>query len=466
MKRACFVSLALLMGVCLCDTERHIKTIEDLLQFSKDVNSGLTHVGTTVYLDSDLEFTANESEAFAPIGKTVQNSFRGVFDGQGNVVRGLTISQSKLFTVGFFGYTVNATFRNAVLDAACSVSATYTSYGVNVGGLVAQCDASAGGACTVENAVSMAAVSGSTDNGAYVGGIVGYCAPSGSSASCTVKNSANYGTVKVGGVPTVAHLGGVVGHCFTVSGSACSLQNCLNYGSVVYEALSVNVAKAGGIVGSNYYNNLRIDNCLSGGKVVPVLTKSLSIGALAGYAAGYEGNAITHSSWTSDLAEYQEIGETGFSANITVEGTGLVALDAAEMAEINEYAVARGYGRWFMLHLNGGMINGLAQDTLIVSQRHFPDAVKENYTFKGWFVDEGCSKRYDPKKNEDVKDVYAKFDKVKKEMSSETIAIIVLSCVVFIALAALIAVGIILGNTLEKLKRVGGGDPERKTLVN
>ena len=466
MKRACFVSLSLLGGVCLCDTERHLKSVEDLIQFSRDVNSGLTHVGTTVYLDSDLEFTANESEAFAPIGKTVQNSFRGVFDGQGNVVKNLTMSHSLLFTVGLFGYTVNATVKNTVLDSTCSIFGSFTSYGVNVGGLIAQCDASAGGACTVENAVSMAAVSSKTENGAYIGGIIGYCAPSGSAATCTVKNSANYGTVTLAGVPTIARLGGIVGHCFTVSGSACYVQNCLNYGTVLYEGIAVNLAKVGGIIGSNYNNNLYIDNCISGGSIVSAHTTSLSLGSIAGYVAGSEINAITHSSWTSDLDGYQGVGEEGYYANITIEDMGLIALDDAKMEEINKYAESKKYDRWFMLHLNGGRINGLAQDTLIVSQGHLPDAVKENSTFKGWFVDEGCSKRYDPKAGENVKDVYAKYAKVKEEVSSETIAIIVLSCVSVIAIVALIVLAIILGNTLEKLRRATSGNSERTKLIN
>ena len=63
-----------------------------------------------------------------------------------------------------------------------------------------------------------------------------------------------------------------------------------------------------------------------------------------------------------------------------------------------------------MLHLNGGSINNINQDTQIAGLvKSLPVPVKEGYRLDFWCVDEACSEVYDPSTTEvsGVTDLYA-----------------------------------------------------------
>ena len=62
-----------------------------------------------------------------------------------------------------------------------------------------------------------------------------------------------------------------------------------------------------------------------------------------------------------------------------------------------------------MLHLDGGRINNLTQEILIVTQKHFPGPVKGGSTFSFWCLDAKCTERYDPQTTNisGVTDLYA-----------------------------------------------------------
>ena len=49
-------------------TRVHLKTAGDLIQFSSNVSSGTTFKGTTVFLDTDIDFSGGLSLQFKPIG--------------------------------------------------------------------------------------------------------------------------------------------------------------------------------------------------------------------------------------------------------------------------------------------------------------------------------------------------------------------------------------------------------------
>lgn len=466
MKIVYFVSL--LIGFGLCANERHIKNADELIQFANDVNDGTNHLGTTIFLDNDIEFFDNQSEKFFSIGKNVQRSFQGIFDGQGNVIKNLIMNYTSLFSVGLFGYSQNITVKNTILDSSCSVYGTYPSYSVNVGGLIGECETRTG-KCTVENCVNMASVTSYTEYAINTAGIIGYCTPAGSSAICTVKNCANYGTITSRGVPTSARIGGILGHCFTLYGSFCTVQNSLNYGNVAYEGIAVSVAKIGGIVGSNYNSGLYVENCISGGGIVSAHTSSVSIGSVVGYLAGADGNGITHCVWTDDVNSYSIVGEEGFSLNVTIENTEYAELNNITVKKMNEYAKINGFDKWFLVNLNGGKINELDQDILVASQRYFPEPVKENKKFKGWYTDAKFGKKYDPKNSTaTVENVFAKYGKVKKEMTSSKIAIIVLACVCVVAVIVIVVLAVALCVVSKKLgdARNENNSERRKILIN
>ena len=80
------------------------------------------------------------------------------------------------------------------------------------------------------------------------------------------------------------------------------------------------------------------------------------------------------------------------------------------MESLNEYAGKKGstWSRWRMLHLNGGSINDLGQETPLAAFNHFPDPAKRGNTFGFWCTDEGCDVQYNPGSTEmsGVTDLY------------------------------------------------------------
>ena len=190
----------------LC-AEVKIASAEGLTELSKNVSSGWSYSGTTLFLDADIYFSGNYSEQFVPIGKDWSHRFQGTFNGQGHIISNLVMNSSSQY-VGLFGYSERATIRNAVLDSSCSTVSSYNGDYAYVGGVAGYCDG-----CTVESIVNMANTlftgNTSTWNSLYLGGIVGSLYASNNEA--TVKNCANYGSVTHHGTARYAYIGGIVG---------------------------------------------------------------------------------------------------------------------------------------------------------------------------------------------------------------------------------------------------------------
>ena len=214
--------------------EHHIKSANELIAFSKDVNSGMTFEGTTVFLDADIDFSGGFSEQFEPIGNN-SNYFQGTFDGQGHTVNNLAISSSLQY-VGLFGYSTGTTIKNVVLDSSCTMTSLFgiKLWTLNVGSIVGECD-STKRPCVIEGCVNMGmtSFSGSVSN-LNAGGIIGSLSTSDSSKSM-IKNCANYGRLiflNTESSPSV-YLGGVVGECLGGFFGMSRVENCLNYGSFI-----------------------------------------------------------------------------------------------------------------------------------------------------------------------------------------------------------------------------------------
>ena len=202
--RACLLLLAYLAlrsFVCSSESPLCIHSVSDLLAFSNSINNGgTTYSGTTVYLDSDMDFTEELSREFKPIGDKV-NYFLGTFDGQGHVIRNLALRGS-VENVGLFGYSNGATIRIIVMDSSCSVVSSFTDSveSAFVGGVVGYC--TAGDAPRIiESIVNMADVSfdGSVSASyAFLGGVLGMVKPL--SLTATVANCVNYGAITSAGM--------------------------------------------------------------------------------------------------------------------------------------------------------------------------------------------------------------------------------------------------------------------------
>ena len=404
-----FVLLCCLVALCqgvLGEGDYHINNASGLIEFSKNVNSGTSFKGTTVFLDADIDFSGGLSEQqFEPIGKSDSNTFQGTFNGQGHTISNLAMNFSSSWYVGLFGYSYGATIRNVVLDSSCSVLSSYSdSSNVNVGGVIGYCQTN-NGLCTIENTVNMAGVAftGNISSSLYLSGIVGYLYASNKEA--IVRNCANYGSVTHSRTAGYAYIGGIIGCSYGISSSKVFIQNSLNYGTITHSGTTSNNLYLGGILGSTYGTH-NIENCVSGGKVTSnKQAKYNCIGNVVGYINS--GTAtITHCYWTSVVENYSVCGN---GIPTIVNETKKVSLNATTMDSLNSYNSS--WNKWLMLYLNEGSINDLNQSSLVTTGKHFSDPVKEGNAFLSWCLDTECDEKYDPKTTDitKVSELYAQW---------------------------------------------------------
>ena len=95
-----------------------------LVLFSTVVNEGKGTLDAVLTADIDMA-----SVAMAPIG-TVENPYKGTFDGQGKAIKNYTYDHSDVNNVGLFGYISGATIQNVMLKGAT------INGNANAGGLV------------------------------------------------------------------------------------------------------------------------------------------------------------------------------------------------------------------------------------------------------------------------------------------------------------------------------------------
>ena len=159
-----------------------VTSADGLMNIAKLVNGGKTDINIT--LDKNIDLTGKD---WTPIGTSVDNSYKGTFDGGGHTITGLTVTTNDQF-VGLFGYLDRAgTVKNVVMEDI-QITSNHVLMSGNTGGVVG----SSWG--TIENC----SVSGNVSGTDCVGGVVGGQKAGsiiGCSSSATVK-----GTRYVGGV--------------------------------------------------------------------------------------------------------------------------------------------------------------------------------------------------------------------------------------------------------------------------
>ena len=93
--------------------------IHNASHYINTVNS-LVYGGTTVYLESDLDFSGGLSEQFDP-----KDKFVGVFNGQEHTISNLNVNFFPEY-VGPFQQATRATTKNVVIDSSCSSTGIYS----------------------------------------------------------------------------------------------------------------------------------------------------------------------------------------------------------------------------------------------------------------------------------------------------------------------------------------------------
>lgn len=250
-------------------------------------------------LNNDIDLSGYSS--WNPIGDAMY-SFSGSFDGNGHVIRNMTIEvQTSDSYLGLFGYASGAKLTNVVLEDA-AIRGTLSTGNHQVALLVGKTSKTTLSDCTVSGSIQLVA----NDTSLAIGGIVGqtegaviencvnraeitlaeestatylYCGGIAGSAWSDISACDNYGKITgvsnasiwVGGI---VGDGGAVGHCrnygkasarsnletYTVAGIAgrATVYDSVNYGSVSGYSPVKQGGNAAGIAGHDSYN---ISNC-------------------------------------------------------------------------------------------------------------------------------------------------------------------------------------------------------------
>ena len=265
----------------ISDSTFTLNDAEDLFGFAQLVNNGNSFGSKTVTLGGNINLN---NEEWTPIG-TNQYSFSGTFDGAGNTISGLNITQLSSLTsdryYGLFGFFVG-TVQNLNLEGSINLpnEETHPSY---IGGLVGY---NTGG--TIQNCTSAVSISATSNAVISAGGLAGYNKGSGekvseSSATGSVSTISTYtGTTPCG-------TGGLIGYLDGVTISK-------NYASGIVSAKNTvsGDVYAGGIVG--YKAGGDVKNSYTTSKIT---AESSSGKAYAGGIAGYQGSGTTSNSFTT-----------------------------------------------------------------------------------------------------------------------------------------------------------------------
>ena len=257
----------------------------------KSVPSGYTGISTAAQLndvrnhpESNYILMANIDLSkwgnWQPIGSDSTKTFTGTFDGNGYVIKNMTVDIKNVVSgyvyAGLFGrcdgLTESSGIKNlGIVGGSVSVSAGIDTY---AGGIVGWFDTYRA-SIAINNCYNTAKINvlllGKSASSS-VGGIVGY-------TETALLNCYNKGEIHVPTTAVTARAGGVAGSSSTNAANA--FANCYNVGVVNSAAAT---AYLGGIVGSLWRSSL--DNCYNAGTIT-----ALSSSALFAYAGGITGCA-------------------------------------------------------------------------------------------------------------------------------------------------------------------------------
>ena len=292
--------LSLLLTLCLVMTfvpmaafaaeanKISITTVEELLQFAKAVDNGEYDDKTdaVVSLDADLDLTG---VAWTPIGSvfaadgTILHYFSGKFYGNGHTISNLDFSanygKTEYPSFGFFSEVYGAEISGLTIQGKLDVSNSDPVYFGTVAGVAAD--------SKISDCVSDVSF---TDTDKYINGTVALC---GYAINSTIEYCQNKGNFSITKDVTSFQMGGIVGLA-----QNSTVQYCANTGEMTSWAPCT-----GGIVGQLFQNS-KIINCYSTGKMVPLGNGTTDFGGIAGIVGA--GTEIRHCYFAGemDLSQY------------------------------------------------------------------------------------------------------------------------------------------------------------------
>ena len=283
-----------------------INTVKELITFAEDVNGGNTYAGITVVLGADMDLAG---VTWTPIG-TSTNIFKGNFDGNGKVIKNLSVLMAGQSNVGFFGVTHDGKIENVTVENAKVAGRT------NVGVVAGQpytttyTNITVKGDVEVDGLAYVGAVGGknayanwtditvdveegsyvnaySIENGnayrTYVGGVVGFNGEGGHTFKNITTNIDVYGsTCDVGGAFGIAHYDNVFENV-TVTGNV----------TITHSEEDGNADEMGGIAGVWHNENgttVTFTNCKFTGELSANVETDLYNNTIVGAAYNTNGN--------------------------------------------------------------------------------------------------------------------------------------------------------------------------------
>ena len=292
--------LSLLLTLCLVMTfvpmaafaaeasKISITTVDELLQFAKAVDNGEYDDKTdaVVSLDADLDLTG---VAWTPIGSKFDTDgnllhyFSGKFYGNGHTISNLDFSENygktEYPSFGFFSEVYGAEISGLTIQGKLDVSNSDPVYFGTVAGVAAD--------SKISDCVSDVSF---TDTDKYINGTVALC---GYAINSTIEYCQNKGNFSITKDVTSFQMGGIVGLA-----QNSTVQYCANTGEMTSWAPCT-----GGIVGQLFQNS-KIINCYSTGKMVPLGNGTTDFGGIAGIVGA--GTEIRHCYFAGemDLSQY------------------------------------------------------------------------------------------------------------------------------------------------------------------
>lgn len=246
-----------------------ISTPEEFAAFGEYMTRSLwNYPNKTVRLAADMDMSAHTWET-----PSIKNYFRGVFDGDGHKISGLTVVPAeegggydddyKRVVAGLFGTVRNAEIRDLTLDETCRVEVSgtyYFSFGdldLEIGAIAAVGDESRFIRCVNRADVVVTSVIWGSETHETICSVSGIVAHADDMKLIGCSNEGHM-TVDVHSDVVDIRVSGLVGRCGPVYGKENRIVSCTNRGNIFVSGNTSGSVSVGGI-SSNY--SFRVDSC-------------------------------------------------------------------------------------------------------------------------------------------------------------------------------------------------------------
>lgn len=266
-----------------------IRTVDQLLQFAKAVDNGEYDDKTDAVVSLEADLDLKDVKTWTPIGSrfaadgTLLHYFSGKFYGNGHTISNLDFSENygktEYPSFGFFSEVYDAEISGLTIQGKLDVSNSGYVYFGTVAGVAA--------GSKISDCASDVSF---TDTNIYINGTAALC---GYAINSTIEHCQNKGNFSVTTATTSLQMGGIVGLA-----QNSIVQYCANTGDMTSWT-----PHTGGIVGELYQDS-KIINCYSTGKMVPLGNGTTDFGGIAGTV--WAGTEIRHCYFAGemDLSQY------------------------------------------------------------------------------------------------------------------------------------------------------------------